>query len=165
MKVAYLVNQYPSTSHTFIRREILALEELGMEVSRFSLRPMAKSALADAADHAELAKTRAVQAVGPIGLLMAFVICLFTRPMNVLRGLALAVKIGRRSDRGMANHLAYLIEACVLFRWLEADGCQHVHAHFGTNSTAVAMLCAIYGHARKSCLPAARLLCCFWSRR
>jgi len=145
MKVAYLVNQYPSTSHTFIRREILALEELGLDVARFSLRPMAKSALADAADHAELAKTRAVQAVGPLGLLLAFVICFVTRPTHVLRGLALAVKIGHRSDRGMVNHLAYLVEACVLYRWLRSDGCQHVHAHFGTNSTAVAMLCRELG--------------------
>ena len=29
MKLAYLVNQYPKVSHTFIRREIAALESLG----------------------------------------------------------------------------------------------------------------------------------------
>lgn len=141
MKVAYLVNQYPSTSHTFIRREILALEELGLEVARFSLRPMAKSALADAADHTELEKTRAVLSVGPFGLFLAFAICLLTRPKQVLNGLALALRIGYRSDRGIPNHLAYLVEACVLLRWLQSEGCQHVHAHFGTNPTAVAMLC------------------------
>ena len=36
-RVAYLVNQYPAVSHTFIRREILALERQGVTVDRFSL--------------------------------------------------------------------------------------------------------------------------------
>jgi hypothetical protein len=36
--IAYLVNQYPKVSHTFIRREIRALEQLGMLVTRFALR-------------------------------------------------------------------------------------------------------------------------------
>ena len=39
MKVAYVVNQYPHVSHAFIRREIAALEALGVEVTRFSVRP------------------------------------------------------------------------------------------------------------------------------
>ena len=38
MKVAYLVNYYPKVSHTFIRREILALEALGYEVERYAVR-------------------------------------------------------------------------------------------------------------------------------
>ena len=36
--IAYLVNQYPKVSHSFIRREILALERQGMEVQRIALR-------------------------------------------------------------------------------------------------------------------------------
>src|SRR5437016_3047949 len=38
MKIAYLTNQYPHVRHTFIRREIVALESLGVEVVRFSIR-------------------------------------------------------------------------------------------------------------------------------
>ena len=37
-RVAYLVNQYPKVSHTFIRREILALERQGTAVARYALR-------------------------------------------------------------------------------------------------------------------------------
>ena len=36
--VAYLVNQYPMVSHSFIRREIHALEALGVRVHRFAIR-------------------------------------------------------------------------------------------------------------------------------
>ena len=37
MRIAYLVNRYPTTSHSFIRREIHALEAQGLEVLRFSI--------------------------------------------------------------------------------------------------------------------------------
>lgn len=145
MKVAYVTNQYPSNSHTFIRREILALEELGIEVTRVSLRPMAKENLADVADHAELERTKAVLAIGAVGLALAFLRCLVLRPLRLARGVALAIRVGYRSDRGLLNHLAYLIEACVVVGWTQSRGCDHVHAHFGTNSTAVAMLCRELG--------------------
>ncbi len=35
MKIGYLVNQYPKVSHTFVRREIHALEQEGFEIVRF----------------------------------------------------------------------------------------------------------------------------------
>ena len=38
LRVAYLVNQYPKVSHSFIRREILALERHGVSVERFAVR-------------------------------------------------------------------------------------------------------------------------------
>jgi hypothetical protein len=39
LRIAYLVNTYPTTSMTFVRREIRALEEQGVEVPRFTIRP------------------------------------------------------------------------------------------------------------------------------
>jgi hypothetical protein len=33
------------------------------------------------------------------------------------------------------------VEACVLRSWLRNSGMTHLHAHFGTNAAAVAMLC------------------------
>ena len=59
MTIAYLVNQYPQPSQTFIRREIAALEDRGLTVHRFTLRGWA-GPLADAADAAERQRTRAV---------------------------------------------------------------------------------------------------------
>jgi glycosyltransferase involved in cell wall biosynthesis len=54
--------------------------------------------------------------------------------------LELAIKVGRRSDRGPLLHLVYLAEACVLLGWLKREEVGHLHAHFGTNSATVAML-------------------------
>lgn len=55
MKIAYLVNQYPKVSHSFIRREILALERQGFDVQRYALRGWADQ-LVDAEDIREREK-------------------------------------------------------------------------------------------------------------
>jgi len=55
--IAYFINQYPAVSHSFIRREILALESLGWRVSRFAIRP-AHGGVVDAADQAEAKLTK-----------------------------------------------------------------------------------------------------------
>ena len=38
MRIAYLINQYPKISHSFIRREIQALERQGVDVMRIAVR-------------------------------------------------------------------------------------------------------------------------------
>ena len=144
MKIAYLVNQYPKPSHTFIRREIVALEEQGVEVERYAIRG-SPDRLVDADDQAEVGRTRLLLEGGPAGLLAGLVRAGLTRPARVLRAARLALQVGWRSDRGPLYHLAYLAEACLLREWLDRSGVEHVHAHFGTNSAAVAMLCRELG--------------------
>lgn len=144
MRVAYLVNQYPKVSHTFIRRELQALEARGVEVERYSVRRVAEP-LADPADQAEERLTRFVLDVGPAGLATAIAKVAAERPARFAKASALATKVGIGSERGLAIHGAYLGEACVLLDWLEKDGVDHVHAHFGTNSATVAMLVEALG--------------------
>jgi glycosyltransferase involved in cell wall biosynthesis len=144
VKIAYLVNQYPQPSHSFIRREITALESLGVTVDRFTLRA-SDGTLVDPRDQAEKGKARVILGVGPIGLALATIKTALTRPTAFGRALTLAIRIGKRSERGRINNLIYLAEACVLRQWLADAQIPHVHAHFGTNSTAVAMLCRVLG--------------------
>ncbi len=144
MRIAYLVNQYPRTSHSFIRREIQALEAQGVEVLRYSLRPP-NEALATEADRLELPKTRAVLDAGVLAHGSAVLRMAVRRPVAFARAARLAVKLGARSERGLLRHAAYLAEACVLAGWLRQSGAEHVHAHFGTNSATVALLCRAVG--------------------
>jgi colanic acid/amylovoran biosynthesis glycosyltransferase len=145
MKIAYLINQYPKISHSFIRREILALEELGMEVDRVSVRPIAAADLADEADRLECQRTRSLLGGGVLPLWISGLKLAVWRLPPFLRTLRLTLQVGRRSHRGLLRHFAYFLEACLLWRWLQAAGIAHVHAHFGTNSATVAMLCASLG--------------------
>jgi colanic acid/amylovoran biosynthesis glycosyltransferase len=143
-KIAYLINQYPKVSHSFIRREILALEACGMTVLRFAMRDCAEE-LVDEADRQELAKTRFVLSVGAVGLLKGLLQIAFRQPTRFIHTLGMTLKLGWRSESGILKHLIYLAEACVLLDWLTAAQVAHLHAHFGTNPATVALLCQQLG--------------------
>lgn len=142
--VAYLVNQYPKVSHTFIRREIAALEAAGLSVERFALRGW-DAVLSDPQDEAERRRTRYVLKSGVFPLVLALARTLLTAPVRFCSALRLALRMARGSNRSLVYHLAYLAEACRLVPWLARSGAAHLHAHFGTNSTEVAMLARILG--------------------
>ncbi len=144
LRVAYLVNHYPKVSHSFIRREILALERRGVRIERFSIRG-ANDTLVDTEDQSEQKKTRYVLAAGAWGLLVSVFFFALTRPLRFLRGLRETLGIARRSDRTLPFHLASLAEACRLLPWLEEAAIAHVHAHFGTNPAEVALLLRAIG--------------------
>jgi colanic acid/amylovoran biosynthesis glycosyltransferase len=144
MKIAYLINQYPTVSHSFIRREILALEALGVEVVRLAIRP-SQGVMIDPADQHEQTLTRALLAKGVVGLGVAGCKALFRHPLVWGQALSVAVQMGWKSDRGLLRHVIYFLEACLLLDWLQTEKIEHLHAHFGTNSTSVALLCHILG--------------------
>ncbi len=137
MRIGYIINQYPAGSHTFIRREIRAIEALGETIFRFALRHGANSM--DVEDREEEKRTRYILSSGP-ELVRCVFIMLFTRPIAMGRALAQTLQLGWSSDRGTLLHLIYLAEAAVLACWCRRNDIDHIHAHFGTNSTTVAML-------------------------
>ncbi len=144
MKIAYFVNQYPKVSHSFIRREINALERQGIEVDRFALRTDAAE-LVDQLDHDELNKTQYILDLS-IGVFIRSVFMAFvSKPLIFLSAFLMTIKIGIRSDRGLLRHFIYFIEACQLESMLSTQPVSHIHAHFGTNSTTVVMLCHLLG--------------------
>jgi glycosyltransferase involved in cell wall biosynthesis len=144
MRIAYLINQYPKVSHSFIRREILALERQGFDITRISIRGWSED-LADEADVAERRKTRYVLKTCWSAIAAAVVATIVSRPGRFGNALALAVRMGWRAERPLPYHLIYLAEACLIRHWLVQTGVSHVHAHFGTNSAEVAMLVQTLG--------------------
>lgn len=144
MKIAYLINQYPKLSHSFIRREILALERQGFEVQRISVRGWDEP-LSNEEDQREQQRTRYVLQQGTAALLAATLLTLVRAPTRFLKALRMALRMARDSDRALPYHLAYLAEACRIVPWLNAFGAQRIHAHFGTNSTDVSMLAHALG--------------------
>jgi glycosyltransferase involved in cell wall biosynthesis len=147
MRVAYLVNQYPKVSHVFIRREILALEQRGIDVMRIALRGW-DAEVVDAEDELERQRTRYALRDGAPALLISLARMLLTRPGPLWRALRLAWRMGRRAERPLPVHLVYLAEACRIEPWLR--DVEHLHAHFGTNSAEVAMLVHELGGPRWS---------------
>jgi colanic acid/amylovoran biosynthesis glycosyltransferase len=144
LKIAYFVNHYPKVSHSFIRREILALERRGFEVQRLALHGW-KDPLPDAEDQVELTKTRYVLRQGGLGLLLPTARVLLTSPLRLLKALRRAWLMAGGSERTWPYHFAYVAEACRILPWLKSSGVKHVHAHFGGNSTEVVMYVRMLG--------------------
>lgn len=148
-QVAYLVNQYPMVSHSFIRREIHALERQGFEIQRIALRGW-DAKLVDHDDIVERSRTQYILQHGLTAILAAVARVIVKSPYRFLSSLLLAVKVGWRAQRALPYHLFYLAEACRVLRLMELSGARHLHAHFGTNSAEIAMLVRELGGATYS---------------
>ncbi len=144
MKIAYFVNQYPKVSHSFIRREIQALERQGFDIQRIAVHGWDEP-LPDEADQLELARTRYIMRRGLFALVLPTLRMLVRSPERFWRAICVAVKLARESDRSLPYHLVYLAEACCIVPWMEAFGATRIHAHFGNNPTEIAMLAFILG--------------------
>lgn len=144
MKIAYILNTYPQPSHSFIRRELLALERQGFQITRLAMRAT-DMPLVDAGYTAEAARTTYVLRAGALRLLRDLAAQMLRRPGDTLAALRLAWSCGGRSESGRLRHLIYLAEAAYVARVCTAKAIQHCHAHFGTNAATVAMLAHTMG--------------------
>lgn len=139
MKIGYILNTYPSPSHSFIRREIRALERQGIGVQRFAMRPFAGK-LVDPGDREEAGITDHVLAHGIGALVWAVFLAGLRAPLQIYAALALALRAGWRSEVGVLRHLVYFLEAAYVARRVAEQRIDRLHAHFGTNAACVAML-------------------------
>ena len=144
LRLAYFINQYPKVSHSFIRREILALERQGHDVLRLALRGW-DAEIVDADDISERDKTTYVLRGGIFPLIVAYARVFIGAPRKFLRAFMLAVRLSHKAERALPYHLIYLAEACRILPLLKSFGTMHVHAHFGTNSAEVVMLAHVLG--------------------
>ena len=115
MRIGYLMNTYPVTSATFIRREIAALEALGVDVSRFAIRPW-DEALGRGRRPAEAARTHYLLAAGAVRLL-GWRWQSVAQPARRVAGCGGPCGHGARGGAGaLVRHVAYLLEAVHLKR-------------------------------------------------
>lgn len=137
--IAYVINKYPLVTQTFIRREIQALERLGFTVERISVQGGDHELVSDD-DRRESALTRYVVKRGWIPLIAGLARTAASEPRNMARAVGRTVRLGWGTGRGPLVFIAYLAQACTVARWVRHAGVQHIHAHFGNNSTDVAAL-------------------------
>ncbi len=149
MKVAYLMNTYPLTSTTFIRREIEALEAAGLEVVRIAVRKWADQ-LVDPLDIADQEKTQYLLSGNILGLFAALFKTLMFNPFGFLKAFKLWLKVCSNDVHFSAKHIAYFMQATAFYQRCQHENLKHVHVHFSTNATTVAMLAKVMGGASYS---------------
>jgi colanic acid/amylovoran biosynthesis glycosyltransferase len=132
------------TSTTFIRREIEALEDLGLSIKRFGIRTWAGQ-LVDPRDIAEKQRTKYLLTGNVGGLFVALTKEMFVNPRGLYRSLGLWRQLLRNSNGEFIRHVAYLMQAASFHQLAQFNRIDHVHVHFATNATTVAMLSHVMG--------------------
>lgn len=145
MKIAYLINCYPAVSHSFIRREIVAIEEAGGTISRFSVRSANLAALPDARDRLEYNKTMVILDQPWLLLIFGMLSKMVRLPGPFYRAIRVAFTHSSYRVSDIVRRLGYLAEASWLTNRLIENEIAHLHTHFGTNSAMVARLTRILG--------------------
>lgn len=139
MGIAYLMNTYPITSTTFVRREIHAHEAAGVPVVRFAIRDWNEVPV-DPRDQAEVPRTTYILRQGAVALLGRTLREAISNPLGFARALKTTWHLASRPGSTGIKNFAYLVEAVFFKQAARAQGVHHVHAHFSTNSAAVTLL-------------------------
>lgn len=149
MKLAYLMNAYPMTSTTFIRREIQAHEDAGFKINRYAIRTWDQT-LVDPKDIEEKKSTYYILQQSKFLIFAAFFRELFSNPAGFALGFGMACKLMRAARGKRLLQFAYFVEAIVLKQEAARDSIDHLHTHFSTNSASVALLSFKMGGPRYS---------------
>ena len=137
-RLAYLTNQYPAVSHTFIFHEVQELRSLGFEILTASVNACDRSgAELPPREQIEKSATFYVKPSGISGAIGAVVFSLIRCPGAALRGLLFTLGLG-----GTPVRWFYFVEALILGRWLKNNRLSHLHVHFGTAAASVGMIAA-----------------------
>ncbi|WP_188678105.1 glycosyltransferase family 4 protein [Neptunicoccus cionae] len=139
MGLAYLMNTYPITSTTFVRREIHAHEAAGVPVTRFAIRDWAEVPV-DPRDRDEIGKTTYILKQGAGKLVTRTLREMVLNPVGFAKALKTTIHLATRPGSTGIKNAAYLVEAVFFKQAALALGVHHVHAHFSTNSAAVTLL-------------------------
>ena len=140
MRIAYLVNCYPAVSHSFIRREIAAIEEAGGTILRFSVRSANLEALPDARDQLEYDKTTVILSQHWLRLIIGMLGQMVSSPGRFYGAIRIAFAHSSFRISDVVRRVAYIAEAAWLSSQLIENKIAHLHTHFGTNSAMVARL-------------------------
>lgn len=140
MRLAYLTSQYPATSHTFIRREVLALRKLGVSIDTFSIRAPSAEELASEDDRNSAATTFTVLDQPVSAFLAAHLASLLGSPLAYLKILLLALGHRPPGLRGLLLSLAHFAESILLARELKRRDIWHLHNHFANSAATVGLL-------------------------
>lgn len=139
--VLYLLTEYPAPSHTFIAREITAVEQSGIDVQVLALNPPGQR-FEEGLDPRAHERTRSARA-HPGRMLVTALWRACRDPLTALRGARVAVTLVPGDLVATAAALRAWIAALFALDHCRRAGLAHIHAHFGQAPASVAMLVSV----------------------
>ncbi len=135
MSIIYLTSEYPALSHTFIRREIAALRDRGLDIRPFSVRP-------GKVDWGE--QVPAILGRSKIRVVLDAAAACGRNPAGAVRALLLAQRHREKGLKGWWWSWFHLVEALALTSMVRAREPRRLHSHFANSGATVGMLAAHY---------------------
>jgi colanic acid/amylovoran biosynthesis glycosyltransferase len=133
LKIAYLISQYPAINHTFILREVRRLRELGFDIYAISIeaadRPIEKMTNEE---NTEFNRTYFIKPQGLSGAVSSHLKVFLSNPINYLKGLFHAIRLGQSNLKKTLSMLFYFVEAIMAGSYMKQHGIYHFHTHFSS---------------------------------
>ncbi len=141
IKLAYLVSRYPAISHTFILREILHLKKKNFDIVTASINaPDRPDSGLTAEELAESKETFYIKREGAKGALKAHAATIFRQPLTYIKGLFYALSLSGANFKKLIYSFFYFVEAVMLGVWMRENNRKHLHVHFATPASTVALV-------------------------
>jgi len=144
VKLAYFCSEYPSRSHTFIRREINELRRRGASIDIYALRRPKPEDLISALDQQEYQQTISILPVKPWQLILVHGQMFFRKPLSYLHTLKTALKHHLPGAKNTLWSLFQFAEGILLAHQLQQKPVQHLHIHFANAGANVGMIACTY---------------------
>lgn len=133
-RIAYLVSDYYAPSHTFVRREVIALRALGVDIVAFSVQR--------GEDRAGAAKH--ILGRSPFAYIAALVWAFCTSPRRFLSSWWLALRHRPPGLKALIWSQFHFVEAILLAQLLHREGATHLHNHFANSGATVGLIAAAF---------------------
>jgi colanic acid/amylovoran biosynthesis glycosyltransferase len=137
--IAYVVQEFPGLTMTFIYREIMALRAQGIEVDVFSTWKPRRDELSQEAVHL----TDSTFYVFPLNRLRfweAHLRYFFTCPFKYIGTFLFRLRRSGAGAKGYLRSLYHFAEAVYLAKEMERQNVRHIHAGFASNPATLALL-------------------------
>jgi glycosyltransferase involved in cell wall biosynthesis len=141
MRVAYLAPEFPGQTHTWMWRERLHLEELGLDVRMVSTRtpPDRDRARHDWADDAAKATTY-LWPMPPAQLIAAILALLTLKLPALIAGISLCRRMRANDGPPVLDSIKLILPAYRLASWIRAERISHVHVATPSRSLITTLL-------------------------
>jgi colanic acid/amylovoran biosynthesis glycosyltransferase len=149
VRVLYVLKRFPQLSQTFIVRELIALEALGVEIGVDAI-----SGSAVDLGHVEVSEVRATVRYLGVGSRLRDPAVRTAVLRSALRRPGLTLRLALRARR--ARQMAQFVQVALVAGRIRRDRCTHVHAHFAGRAAEIARDAALLSGCRFSVTAHAR---------
>ncbi len=137
--LAYLLSEYPAINHAFMLREVRQLRASGFVVRCASIRvPNRDDARLTPEELEEKQNTFYIKAEPVSRVIGAHARSLIRHVSGYLRGVLLAIRMGRARPKKTIRSLFYFAEAVIIGDWMRHNDLAHVHTHYASNVAMIA---------------------------